>query len=323
MYDLKKVRKNAFRVTKTPGETAIRIRVPGGHLKAKHLSVIQHIAEKFGNGTVHLTIRQGYEIPGIRMPDMPRVNKAVATMIAEIEQESGLALKDKDTGYPAAGARNISACIGSRVCPFANLDTTTLAQKIEKAVYPNDFHVKIAVTGCPNDCIKAHMNDIGIIGNVMPAFRRDRCIACEACVDVCRARVTNCLYMEDHARAMDEPYCIRCGECILKCPVAALTRGQTSYRIIVGGRTGKRNPRLADTFISGADEETVLSVCRNLYTFIGNHINRSLDKEHVGYIIDRVGYETFTKEVLQGITLDPQAKVFTPVNPGYHNPIRP
>ncbi len=323
MFDVKAVRKNAFRITKTRGETALRIRVPGGHLQAKHLAVIQHIAENFGNGSVHITIRQGYEIPGIQLKDMPAVNQAVSGMLTAIEQECGLTLTSPEQGYPAAGARNISACIGNRVCPFANFDTTALAQKIEKSIYPNDYHVKIALTGCPNDCIKAHMNDIGIIGNVIPAFEKNRCIGCEACVDTCHNRVTNCLYMEDHARAMDESYCIRCGECILKCPVAALTRGTTLYRIIVGGRTGKRNPRLADTFISGADETTVLTICKNLYTFIGNHINRTMDKEHVGYIIDRVGYDIFTQEILEGITLNPEAVVQLPVNQGYHYRIRP
>ena len=50
----KKLKKNAFRVTKHRGITASRIRVPGGHLNAKYLGLIQEIAETYGNGTVHL-----------------------------------------------------------------------------------------------------------------------------------------------------------------------------------------------------------------------------------------------------------------------------
>ncbi len=42
----KKLKKNAFRVTKHRGITASRIRVPGGHLNAKYLGLIQEIAEK-------------------------------------------------------------------------------------------------------------------------------------------------------------------------------------------------------------------------------------------------------------------------------------
>ena len=40
----KKLKKNAFRVTKHRGITASRIRVPGGHLNAKYLGLIQEIA---------------------------------------------------------------------------------------------------------------------------------------------------------------------------------------------------------------------------------------------------------------------------------------
>ena len=69
----KALKKNAFRVTKERGVTASRIRVPGGHLDAKYLSQIQHIAETFGNGTVHITSRQGFEIPGIPFEKMPEV----------------------------------------------------------------------------------------------------------------------------------------------------------------------------------------------------------------------------------------------------------
>lgn len=59
----KALKKNAFRVTKERGMTASRIRVPGGHLDAKYLGEIQKIAETYGNGTVHITSRQGFEIP--------------------------------------------------------------------------------------------------------------------------------------------------------------------------------------------------------------------------------------------------------------------
>ena len=39
-----KLKKNAFRVTKERGLTASRVRVPGGHLEAKYLGVLQNIA---------------------------------------------------------------------------------------------------------------------------------------------------------------------------------------------------------------------------------------------------------------------------------------
>lgn len=111
----KALKKNAFRVTKERGVTASRIRVPGGHLDAKYLSQIQHIAETFGNGTVHITSRQGFEIPGIPFEKMPEVNAALQNLIdgMEINQD------EVNGGYPASGTRNITACVGNRVCPVS------------------------------------------------------------------------------------------------------------------------------------------------------------------------------------------------------------
>ena len=53
----KNLKKNAFRVTKVRNKTASRIRVPGGHLEAKYLPVLQYIAEAYGDGTLHITNR--------------------------------------------------------------------------------------------------------------------------------------------------------------------------------------------------------------------------------------------------------------------------
>ena len=107
----KALKKNAFRVTKERGLTASRVRVPGGHLEARYLGKIQQIAETYGNGTVHITSRQGFEIPGIPFEKVPEVNAALQSLIdgLEINQDR------KGEGYPASGTRNITACIGNRV----------------------------------------------------------------------------------------------------------------------------------------------------------------------------------------------------------------
>ena len=68
----KQLKKNAFRVTKERGIEPSRVRVPGGRMDAKYLSVLQDIAETYGNGTIHLTLRQGFEIPGIPFEDMDK-----------------------------------------------------------------------------------------------------------------------------------------------------------------------------------------------------------------------------------------------------------
>jgi len=304
--DRKKLTKNAYRITKKRDKTCLRVRVPGGHLKAEFLGLIQSIADDYGNGRVHLTARQGFEVPDIDFDCVPEINKKIKPMIESL----GLAIEVTENGYPAAGTRNISACIGNRVCPFANADTTGLAQRIEKECYPNDFHFKIAVTGCPNDCIKAHMQDFGIICTTEPVYDSSRCITCEACVKNCKKKVTGALETVEFNIERDTDKCIGCGECIIKCPTGAWTRSEDKYfRMVIMGRTGKRNPRIAMPFIKWAKEDVIVQIIKNTYDFVDRHIDRSLAKEHIGYIVDRVGYQTFKNEVLNGMDINPEAQI--------------
>lgn len=306
----KLVTKNAYRITKTRGKTALRIRVIGGHLPADVLSVVQQIAQEYGDGTIHLTTRQGFEIPGINFHDMPAVNQQLSPLIDKLEVKLGVRIEANGQGYPSAGTRNIAACIGNIVCPFANVDTTNLAQTIEKVIYPADFHVKIAITGCPNDCIKAHMHDFGIIGLCEPQYELDRCIGCGACVLTCQKKATGAIIPSQWKVHRDVGRCIGCGECVLACPTAAWTRNPKKfYRLIIMGRTGKKNPRLAETFIEWATEDVVLQVIKNVYPYIDQYINKALPKEHVGYILDRTGYQVFKEWALKGVKLNPEATV--------------
>lgn len=312
----KTVTKNAYRITKTRGKTALRIRVPGGHLEARFFSLIQSIAEEYGDGTVHLTTRQGFEVPFIDFDKMPEINQKIRPLIESL----GLDMEATDEGYPAAGTRNISACIGDRVCPYANDNTTRIAKRLEKVCFPHDFHFKIAVTGCPNDCIKAHMQDFGIICTTEPQYDVSRCISCEACVKNCKKRVTGALSMNEFNVERDAEKCIGCGECILKCPTGAWTRSEKPYyRMVIMGRTGKKNPRLAMPFMKWASEDVVVQVIKNTYDFVDRYIDRSLAKEHIGYIVDRVGYHVFKEEVLKGVALNKEIQIAESIQwNGYH-----
>lgn len=309
----KLLKKNAYRITKKRGKTAIRIRVPGGHIEAKHLEVLQKVAETYGNGNIHITIRQGFEIPNIDIDKIPEVNKMIQSVIEglEINQIS------PNTGYSAAGTRNVSACIGANVCPFANYNTTDFAKKIEKEIFPNDYHVKIALTGCPNDCIKARMQDFGIIGMTEPQYESYRCISCNACVTNCKKRATGALKMENFKIVRDHDKCIGCGECIGKCPTGAWSRStEKYYKLVIMGRTGKKNPRLAQDFITWVDEESIIKIIKNTYSYIDKYIDREAPggKEHIGYIVDRTGYPVFKEWVLKDISLGHKAVVKEYIN---------
>jgi anaerobic sulfite reductase subunit C len=314
----KTLKKNAFRVTKERGITASRIRVPGGHLDAQYLSMIQNIAQTYGNGTVHITSRQGFEIPGIPFEDMPKVNELLQPIITglDINQE------DEGSGYPAAGTRNVTACIGNRVCPYACYDTTGFAKRIEKAIFPNDLHFKIALTGCPNDCAKVRMHDFGIMGMTEPQYDRDRCISCGACVKACTKKSVGVLSSVNYKVERDANRCIGCGECVIACPTGAWSRSKEKlYRLTIMGRSGKKNPRLGEDFIKWVDEDSIIKIILNTYDYVTHYIDKDAPggKEHVGYIVDRTGFEEFKKWALKDVELPKTAKVCTPV---YWNGIR-
>lgn len=297
----KKVVKNAYRITKNKYETALRVRIPGGCVDPESLIIVSKIASEYGNGQIHMTTRQGFEILGIKMECMEEVNKLVQPIIDKmnINQE------EKGKGYPSAGTRNISACIGNKVCPKAQYNTTEFAKKIEDAVFPNDLHVKVALTGCPNDCIKARSHDFGIIGMTLPKYDKDRCVSCGACVKKCKNLSTGALHAENYRVIRDHSKCIGCGECVLNCPTNAWTRDSKKYyRLAIMGRSGKKNPRLAEDFLVWADEENIIKIILNTYKYVEHYIDRSLPKEHIGYIVDRTGFMEFKKWALEGVNFE-------------------
>jgi anaerobic sulfite reductase subunit C len=304
----KKLKKNAFRVTKKRGITASRVRVPGGRMDAKYLLAIQHIADTYGDGTVHLTVRQGFEIPGIPFEKMPEVNKLLQPIIEGL----GINQEVPEEGYTASGTRNITACVGNSVCPYACYDTTDFARKMEKAVFPNDLHFKIAFTGCSNDCAKVRMHDFGIIGMTVPQLEMDRCVSCGACVKACTKKSVSALKGVNYRPQRDHNKCIGCGECVNACPNMAWTRSEKKYyKLTLLGRSGKKNPRLGEDFIKWADEESIIKIVQNTYDYVKEYIDPKAPggKEHIGYIVDRTGFEEFKKWALRDVNLPDIAEI--------------
>ena len=306
--NVKKLKKNAFRVSKVRGETASRVRMPGGYIDAESMKRISEIADKYGNGSIFITNRQGVEIPGIKITDMDAVNKEIQLII----DHEGTNQEKRDTGYAASGTRNVVACPGKRLCPFGNYDTTEFARKMEKQIFPNNLHFKVAFTGCSNDCAKVRMNDFGIMGMTEPQYNPDRCVTCEACVKGCKQKSVEALRVVNGKIERNTEKCIGCGVCITVCPTRAWTRSKEKYyRLVLLGRTGKKNPRLAEDFIKWVDEDSILKIVKNAYAYVERYIDTNAPdgKEHVGYIVDRTGFEEFYKWIMQGVTLGPKAEV--------------
>ena len=222
--DIKKVRVNCFRQSKVPGEFMLQMRIPGGTINAKYLSDIEYIAVTWGNGTFHMGMRQTFNIPGIKYENIDSVNKYIKDYIKEVEMdECNCDIIINDKGYPTIGARNIMACIGNTHCIKANVNTKELATKIENLIFPSHYHIKVSVSGCPNDCGKAHFQDFGIIGQARMEYHKERCIGCGACVRACEHHATRVLSLNENGLVDKDPCCcVGCGECVLACPASGL-----------------------------------------------------------------------------------------------------
>ena len=163
----------------------LQIKVTGGFIDAKDLNIIQHIAQTFGDGNFHFGTRQTFNITGIPYDNIQKVNKYIESYIKEVETElcnvnmntiaGDETHWEPHSGYPTIGARNITACIGNYHCICGNINTFELARKIESIIFPSHYHIKINISGCSNDCNKAHMCDFGIIGTAKMEYHPQRC----------------------------------------------------------------------------------------------------------------------------------------------------
>ena len=68
---------------------------------------------------------------------------------------------------------------------------------------------------------------------------------------------------------------------------------------------------MGEDFIKWADEESILKIITNTYDYVREYIDLSAPggKEHIGYIVDRTGFEEFKKWALRGVDLPEIAEV--------------
>ena len=71
--DYATLKKGGFMRQKQKNNFSLRLAVVGGNLTAKQLAKIAEVAEKYGDGHVHLTSRQGVEIPFIKLDQIDEV----------------------------------------------------------------------------------------------------------------------------------------------------------------------------------------------------------------------------------------------------------
>ncbi len=156
--DYDALKKRGFLRQKQDGLFVLRAKMPYGVFKKEHLKKLADISEKYAQGFVHTTTRQGIEIPFIRYEDIPHV---------ELElKASGV-----ETGTSGPRLRTTTCCPGNNWCKSGLIDTFSLYDRIEKETgircgldLPHKF--KIAISGCPNSCSRPQQSEIGIHGSV-------------------------------------------------------------------------------------------------------------------------------------------------------------
>ena len=77
--DYAALKKGGFMRQKQKNCFSLRLRVVGGNVTVKQLSAIARVAEKYGDGHVHLTSRQSIEIPFVHLEDIDAVKAELST----------------------------------------------------------------------------------------------------------------------------------------------------------------------------------------------------------------------------------------------------
>jgi len=284
--DIQRVKLEGFLHNRGTERFNCRIITENGTLTGEQLRTVADIAERYHTRCT-FTTRLTVEIVGVPYEDIEKV-------------KAELAAAGMITGGTGARVRPVTACKGT-TCVFGFYDTQALGKKVHDRFYvgmgdvrlPHKF--KIAVGGCPNNCVKPDLNDFGIVGQRPPLFDPELCRGCKVCQIEKNCRMS-CCTLKDGKMARDENICNNCGYCIGKCPFQAVTPSDVRYKCYIGGRWG-RITRFG-TPLPGlyTEEETLDMIERAILLFR----DRGRKGERFAAMIDRIGEEEAINALLHG-----------------------
>ena len=271
-----------------PDRFNVRVITRNGKLTSKEQRAVAEAAEKFGSGEVTMTTRLTLEIQGV-----PHAN--LEELFAYL-QANGL-----ETGGTGSKVRPVVSCKGT-TCQYGLCDTFVLSEKLHELFYvgyhdvslPHKF--KLAVGGCPNNCVKPNLNDLGIIGQRRPEYDPSKCRGCKVC-QVEKACPVHAAAMQDGKLRIDAEKCNNCGRCIAKCPFHANDEGTYGYKVYIGGRWGKKvaeGRALSKLFTS---EEEVIELAERAILFFREE---GISGERFSDTIERLGFEYVEDKLLHG-----------------------
>lgn len=261
-----------------------RILTTNGKITADQMAVIAEAAKKFGSGEVEFTARLSVEVRGIHFENIEPFREYIA--------QAGL-----ETGGTGPKVRPIVSCKGT-TCQYGLYDTFALSEKMHERFYkgyrdvvlPHKF--KIAAGGCPNSCMKPSLNDVGVVGKMIPTLNQELCKKCKKCrvEAVCPMKAARAV---DGNVTIDEEICIKCGRCVKGCVFKAI-EGTAGYEVYIGGRWGKKIAHgipLSKIFTS---EEEVLDIVEAVILLFRDQGQAG---ERLAETIERIGFEEVERKL--------------------------
>ena len=282
----KRLKGQGFLNNRGTDEFSARVITVNGKVTAAQHRCMAEAAEKFGNGNLTYTTRLSVEIQGIPYEKIEEFQEFIA--------KEGL-----ETGGTGAKVRPVVSCKGT-ICQYGLLDSYAISEEIFRRFYkgyrqvalPHKF--KIAVGGCPNNCVKPDLNDLGIIGQKVPWVDLEKCRGCRIC-QVEKNCPIHAAKMVDGKIVIDENVCNHCGRCISKCPFGVTEEFVSGYRVYIGGRWGKKVARgryLEKVF---TDKEEVLDIVEKAILLFRE---QGITGERFADTVERLGFENVQEQLL-------------------------
>lgn len=295
--EIKRVKGLGFLNNKGTDLFNARVITRNGKITAQQTRVLADAAEKFGNGEVEFTTRLSVELRGIHYDKIEEFRAYIA--------EAGL-----ETGGTGPKVRPVVSCKGT-TCQYGLYDTFALSEKIHERFYvgyhdvklPHKF--KIATGGCPNNCVKPNLNDLGVIGQKLPNFNPEVCRGCKKCKieSICPMGAAK---VNDGKMAIDPNVCIHCGRCDGKCPFGAITNSTQGYQIYIGGRWGKKVAHGKPLTRILTSEEEVLNVIEKAILLFRE---QGIAGERFADTVERIGFEQVQEQLLADDLLKRKAEI--------------
>lgn len=154
--EVKRLKGLGFLNNKGTDNFSARVITVNGRVTSEKMRCLAEAADKFGNGHVLFTTRLTAEVPGIPYEKTEEFCRFIAG--------AGM-----ETGGTGPRVRPVVSCKGT-TCQYGQLDSYAISQEVHERFYVGYHHVvlphkfKIAVGGCPNNCVKPNLNDVGIMG---------------------------------------------------------------------------------------------------------------------------------------------------------------